>query len=360
MAGATPDVLSSDGMEGWHIFERGKTPDGRLKINEGDCIDGPDGTIYKFIRQLGQGAFGSVYEVVSLDDQKHFAMKISACILESQAEACTEITVGLALKQTGCQSAIPLIAHFECEGHYFMVTELCVSDFLQLARRSLRMRPLEMRDYLREIIEGVLAIHNVGYVHCDIKPENILVAADGRLKIADFGSAREPASEFEYYMCTRFYRAPEIHFMTHVCEKSDVWSLGCMMYELVTGDVLVPAMSGPEYVIRIQELFGPTVCRDLISISPQFYELREMLRGHIARPKLLDGKEMYEFFSLLWDYLNVNHGYFTPQEQEIWDQERDIRISLVKLLMKMLQPDFEYRCSLADVLESEFFTTDWD
>ena len=361
MAGATPDVLSSDGIEGWNIFKRGTTPDGHLKIKEGDRIDGPDGTIYEFIQPLGQGAFGCVYEVVTVDDQKHFAMKISACYKGSQAEARTEIAVGLALKRIGCESAIPLIAQFQCGNHYFIVTELCASNFLKLVRQNLRMRPLVMRDYLRQIIKGVLAIHSVGYVHCDIKPENILVTTDGRMKIADFGSAREPASEFEYYMCTRFYRAPEIHFMTYVCEKSDVWSLGCMMYELVTGDVLVPAMNGPEYVIRMQDLFGPKICRDIIALSPQSYELTEMLRGHISHPKIWDtGEEVYGFCQLLWDYLYANHRYFTAEEQEIWDREERIRTSLVKLLLRMLQPNFERRCSLADVLESEFFTTDWD
>jgi p38 MAP kinase len=100
-------------------------------------------------------------------------------------------------------------------------------------------------------------IHSAGVIHRDLKPSNIAVNEDCELKILDFGLARQADDEMTGYVATRWYRAPEImlnwmHYTdkggcTFACASThahmiavDIWSVGCIMAELITGKTLFP------------------------------------------------------------------------------------------------------------------------
>ncbi|GLH15317.1 Eukaryotic translation initiation factor 2-alpha kinase [Gryllus bimaculatus] len=92
-----------------------------------------------------------------------------------------------------------------------------------------------------QILRGLKYIHSAGIIHRDLKPSNIAVNEDCELKILDFGLARPTENEMTGYVATRWYRAPEIMLnWMHYNQTVDIWSVGCIMAELLTGRTLFP------------------------------------------------------------------------------------------------------------------------
>jgi serine/threonine protein kinase len=101
----------------------------------------------------------------------------------------------------------------------------------------------DIRNYLRQILEGMSYVHEREICHRDLKPENILLTEDGIIKICDFGSAKilnEDATNTPYIV-SRYYRAPELILAcSDYTNKIDVWAIGCIFAELMTLRPLFP------------------------------------------------------------------------------------------------------------------------
>ncbi|XP_058101250.1 mitogen-activated protein kinase kinase kinase 20-like [Magnolia sinica] len=102
-----------------------------------------------------------------------------------------------------------------------------------------RLPESDVRRYARSILKGLDFVHKKGYVHCDIKPRNILVSSDSEVKIADFGLAKKCGEKMEDgKICLRgtpLYMAPESVARSEYEAPSDVWSLGCVVSEMIAG-----------------------------------------------------------------------------------------------------------------------------
>jgi len=97
----------------------------------------------------------------------------------------------------------------------------------------------------------------MGIIHRDLKPSNIIVNADCELKIIDFGLARVTNDSMTGYVVTRWYRAPEIMLnWMHYNQTADIWSVGCIMAELLTRKVLFPGDGEIDQLTKIMELIG--------------------------------------------------------------------------------------------------------
>jgi glycogen synthase kinase 3 beta len=117
-----------------------------------------------------------------------------------------------------------------------------------------------------QICRSIAYIHSLGICHRDIKPQNLLLNARTHdVKLCDFGSAKilvkgEPNVS---YICSRYYRAPELVFeATEYTCCIDIWSLGCVMAELLLGSPLFPGDSGVDQLIEIIKV-RPCFCSGL-------------------------------------------------------------------------------------------------
>lgn len=108
-------------------------------------------------------------------------------------------------------------------------------------------------------------------VHRDVKPENILVSNQGVIKLCDFGFARLVSSGGETYtdyVATRWYRAPELLVGdTHYGRPVDIWAVGCLFAEIMSGDPLFPGESDIDQLYQIMKLLGNKLCQQIYYIS---------------------------------------------------------------------------------------------
>ncbi|XP_029061610.1 mitogen-activated protein kinase 12 isoform X3 [Monodon monoceros] len=107
-----------------------------------------------------------------------------------------------------------------------------------------------------QMLKGLKYIHAAGIIHRDLKPGNLAVNEDCELKILDFGLARQADSEMTGYVVTRWYRAPEVILnWMHYTQTVDIWSVGCIMAEMITGETL---FKGSDHLDQLKEIMKVT------------------------------------------------------------------------------------------------------
>uniref|UniRef100_A0A2K6EJK8 Stress-activated protein kinase JNK n=1 Tax=Propithecus coquereli TaxID=379532 RepID=A0A2K6EJK8_PROCO len=122
----------------------------------------------------------------------------------------------------------------------YLVMELMDANLCQVIHMELDHE--RMSYLLYQMLCGIKHLHSAGIIHRDLKPSNIVVKSDCTLKILDFGLARTACTNFMMtpYVVTRYYRAPEVILGMGYKENVDIWSVGCIMAEMVLHKVLFP------------------------------------------------------------------------------------------------------------------------
>ncbi|HEY6767434.1 MAG TPA: protein kinase [Candidatus Sulfotelmatobacter sp.] len=201
---------------------------------------------YEIVSPLGAGGMGEVYRARDSRLNRDVAIKVLPKLLttdsdrlhrfeqEAMAAAALNHPNILAVYQMGTYAGVP-----------YLVSELLEGMTLG---ESLRRGPLPLRkaiDYGIQIAHGLAAAHEKGFVHRDLKPENLFITKDGRIKILDFGLAKlvepsEPGSDITrtlpgMTMGTVGYMSPEQVRGLAVDQRSDIFALGAILYEMVMG-----------------------------------------------------------------------------------------------------------------------------
>jgi len=132
--------------------------------------------------------------------------------------------------------------------------------------------------YAYQNFRALAYIHALGICHRDIKPQNLLVDPTNHvLKICDFGSAKKllKGEVNVSYICSRYYRAPELIFgATEYNNAIDVWSVGCVIAELLLGQPLFPGESGVDQLVEIIKVLGTPTREQIHSMNPNYSEFK--------------------------------------------------------------------------------------
>ncbi|XP_076318013.1 stress-activated protein kinase JNK-like isoform X2 [Tachypleus tridentatus] len=213
----------------------------------------------------------------------------------------------------------------------YLVMELMDANLCQVIQMDLDHE--RMSYLLYQMLCGIKHLHSAGIIHRDLKPSNIVVKSDCTLKILDFGLARTAGTTFMMtpYVVTRYYRAPEVILGMGYKDNVDIWSVGCIMGEMIRGGVLFPGTDHIDQWNKIIEQFGTP--------SPDFMRrLQPTVRHYVEnRPKYTGYSFEKMFPDLLFPADSSEHSRLKAS------QARD-------LLSKMLIIDPEKRISVDQAL----------
>ncbi|XP_013876389.1 MAPK/MAK/MRK overlapping kinase [Austrofundulus limnaeus] len=216
---------------------------------------------YKTIKKIGEGTFSEVLKTQSVKDGKFYACKIMKQTINSleQAHNLREVQAMRRLsphaniiqlhelifdKETGTVSLI-------CE-----LMEMNIYEFIQGRKTPLPEHTVKL--YIYQLCKSLEHIHSCGIFHRDVKPENILIKQN-ILKLADFGSCRSVYSKPPHteYISTRWYRAPECLLTDgYYSLKMDIWSAGCVFFEIMSLNPLFPGTNELDQVAKIHNVLG--------------------------------------------------------------------------------------------------------
>lgn len=215
---------------------------------------------YEIVSSLGAGGMGEVFRAKDARLGREVAIKVLPRELASDPDRLARFEREARAVAALSHPNILAIHDFGAEGDTtYAVLELLEGETL---RAKLKTGPLPLRkvlDYGAQLATGLAAAHDKDIVHRDLKPENIMVTPDGRIKVLDFGLARTDAesdvaegatrthaTEAGLVMGTLGYMSPEQARGKRADRRSDVFALGCVLYEMVTGKRAFPGDSQAE------------------------------------------------------------------------------------------------------------------
>ncbi|KAJ8550880.1 hypothetical protein K7X08_000250 [Anisodus acutangulus] len=224
---------------------------------------------YQVQEVIGKGSYGVVGSAVDTHTGEKVAIKKINDVFDHVSDA-TRILREIKLLRLLRHPDIVEIRHImlppsrrEFEDIY-VVFELMESDLHQVIKANNDLTHEHYQFFLYQVLRGLKYIHTANIFHRDLKPKNILANADCKLKICDFGLARVSFNDIPSaifwtdYVATRWYRAPELcgSFFSKYTPAIDIWSIGCIFAELLSGKPLFPGKNVVHQLDLITDLLG--------------------------------------------------------------------------------------------------------
>nr|XP_016851467.1 PREDICTED: serine/threonine-protein kinase Nek3 [Anolis carolinensis] len=211
---------------------------------------------YNVLKILGEGSYGRVLLVQHRNKNQKYAMKeirLPKSVLDKEKSWNESIL----LAKMKHPNIVTFSESFEADGHLNIVMEYCDDgDLMQKIKlQKEKLFPENtILDWFTQICLGVKYIHDKRVMHRDIKSKNVFLTQHGKVKLGDFGSALLLTSPMAYacsYVGTPYYVPPEIWENMPYNNKSDIWSLGCILYELCTLKHPFQANSWKHLILKI-------------------------------------------------------------------------------------------------------------
>ncbi|KAF2857261.1 serine/threonine protein kinase, CMGC family, CDC2/CDK subfamily [Piedraia hortae CBS 480.64] len=291
-------------------------------------------------KKIGSGQYADVFSAhLASDPTKLFAIKKIKTGPEVQEfgisyDSLREIRF---LQELHHENIIKLHSVFSTKNQNLnLVLEyLPQGDLLTLIQdNSVFYTAADIKMWMMQLGRAVYFCHGFGVLHRDIKPNNLLIASSGQIKLADFGLARKMADPFQqmtYNTITLWYRPPELFFQAqHYSGNVDIWSCGCVFAELILRDVMFRAVPQTELkmISLISERVGTPTEQNWPGVSH--------LKGYV-----------------------VSGDVIPLRSRESWNNSfRSVGPAGVDLLIKMLTLDPRKRPTAEGVLKHEYWTSD--
>eukprot|EP00877_Chromochloris_zofingiensis_P013582 jgi/Chrzof1/8478/Cz03g12050.t1 len=257
--------LRGDDKEGHYVYELGENISSR----------------YKILSKFGEGTFGRVLECWDRKTNEYVAVKIVKNVEKYRHAAMIELEVLNTLEHNDPQTlnhCVKLKEWFDYRGHVCMVFEKLGPSLYDFLRRN-DYQPFPMcvvQHVAQQLLEAVAYMHELNLVHTDLKPENILLTTadyfkipsvngshpyrrvpnSGAIRVIDFGSATFEDGYHSSVVSTRHYRAPEVILGLGWSFPCDIWSVGCILVELASGDALFQTHESLEHLAMMQQVLG--------------------------------------------------------------------------------------------------------
>ena len=200
---------------------------------------------YQIVGIVGYGGMSVVYGAYDMQSGETYALKMfddSSCEDdESKAEAKRRFLNEIATMSCLSHENIVNFKDKSKDGEplYFVMEYIEANNLKLRINERGALSPEEILDYAVQILSALIHTHKNGIVHCDIKPHNIMLLNNGKIKLTDFGIARFIDSkenvESDTAVGTAYYISPEQASGKKIDQRSDIYSLGVMMYEMATG-----------------------------------------------------------------------------------------------------------------------------
>ncbi|XP_063064551.1 mitogen-activated protein kinase 14A isoform X1 [Engraulis encrasicolus] len=230
---------------------------------------------YQKLTPVGSGAYGSVCSAVDEQTAQMVAVKKLSRPFQSIIHAKRTYRELRLLKHMKHENVIGLLDVFTPDTNVddfndlYLVTNLMGADLNNIVKCQ-KLTDDHVQFLMYQTLRGLKYIHSAGIIHRDLKPSNLAVNEDCELKILDFGLARQSDDEMTGYVATRWYRAPEIMLnWMHYSMTVDIWSVGCIMAELLTGRTLFPGTDHIDQLKLIMMLVGTPGPELLMKISSE-------------------------------------------------------------------------------------------
>ncbi|KAJ1391268.1 Serine/threonine-protein kinase, active site [Sesbania bispinosa] len=287
---------------------------------------------FEKLDQIGQGAYSSVHKALDLETGKYVALKkvrFSSTDPESVRFMAREIYI---LRQLDHPNVIKLegLVTSSTSTSLYLVLEYMEHDLAGLAATpGVKFTEAQIKCYMKQLLCGLEHCHNRGVLHRDIKGSNLLLDNNGNLKIGDFGLATvyEPDKKqpLTSRVVTLWYRAPELLLgATDYGAAIDLWSVGCILAELLVGKPIMPGRTEVEQMHKIFKLCG--------SPSEEYWKRTKFPHATSFKPQ---------------------HRY----KRQVADTFKSFSSVALALVDKLLAIEPDHRGSSTSALNSEFFTT---
>lgn len=223
---------------------------------------------YQIKEYLGSAAFSKAVQCRDLRTDMNYCMKIIENNKDYFDQSIDEIKL---LRFINCNGnvdehfVLKIYDFFYYKEHLFIVTELLKDNLYEYYKFNRQQEDEiyftvgRLQKIAYQILKGLEYIHGLKLIHCDLKPENIMIKSYSRseVKIIDFGSSCYIHDHLSSYVQSRSYRAPEVIIGCKYDYRIDMWSLGCILAELFTGNVLFQNDTVQALLARVIGILGP-------------------------------------------------------------------------------------------------------
>lgn len=248
---------------------------------------------YEIQTQLGQGAYGIVWRAVERKHNRIVALKKIYDAFQNSTDAQRTFREIMFLHRLHHPNIIKLLHVHRAynDRDIYLVFEYMETDLHVVIRANI-LEDIHKQFIIYQLLKTMKYLHSAEILHRDMKPSNLLVNSDCTMKVADFGLARSILSlEHEQasrpvltdYIATRWYRPPEILLgSTRYTKGVDMWSVGCILGELILGKPIFPGRSTTNQLELIISVTGRPTPTDIAATNSQFAEamLRDIRSVH--------------------------------------------------------------------------------